>query len=114
MSPQSGVGQQSQTLGHGLATHNMRLARSSWKWSLVLIGGIFYIISTSRDNISGGFLSKASATNKSAENKMLAIGSNPEKNTAMSSLSNLTENKYLEQEMAEFISENQERKGLIK
>ena len=113
MSPQSGVGQQSQTLGHGLATHTMRLARSSWKWSLVLIGGIFYILSTSRDNISGGFLSNVSATNKSAENKMLAMESNPE-NIAMSSLSNLTENKYLEQEMAEFISENQERKGLIK
>ena len=114
MSPQSGVGHRSHTLGHGLATLTMRLARS-WKWSLVLIGGILYILSTSRDNISERFLSNASvasATNRSAENN--SMGSKPEKTSAMSSQSNLTENKYLEQEMAEFITENQERKELIK
>ena len=111
MSPQSGVGHRSQTLGHGLATLTMRLARS-WKWSLVLIGGILYILSTSRDNISERFLSNASMTNRSVENN--SMGSKPEKTSAMSSQSNLTENKYLEQEMAEFITENQERKELIK
>ena len=111
MSPQSGVGHRSHTLGHGLATLTMRLARS-WKWSLVLIGGILYILSTSRDNISERFLSNASATNRSVENN--SMGSKLEKTSAMSSQSNLTETKYLEQEMAEFITENQERKELIK
>ena len=114
MPPQSTTDHQSHTPGHGLATHTMRLARS-WKWSLVLIGGFFYILSLTDSDIKRHFLRKISPSKESAVNSLKkVIGNNPQKTSAMSSRSNLTENKILEQEMEEFMSENQERKDLIK
>ena len=92
----------------------MRVARS-WKWSLVLIGGIFYILSTNSDHISRNFLKKISSTHESAVNNSKIVKRNTlKKSSTVSLLNNMTENRYLEKEMTEFLSENQERKDLIK
>ncbi len=105
---------QSQTHGLANTTHKMRVARS-WKWSLVLIGGIFYILSTKSEHISRNFLKKISSTHESAINNSKIVKRNTlKKSSTVSLLNNMTENRYLEKEMTEFLSENQERKDLIK
>ena len=105
---------QSQTYDLALANHKMRVARS-WKWSLVLIGGICYILSTNSEHISRNFLKKISSTHESAVNSSKIVkGNTLKKSSTLSLLNNMTENRYLEKEMAEFLSENQERKDLIK
>ena len=106
------------TLGHGLAV-NMRLARS-WKWMLVTLGGILYILSIDSDHISKEFLRKISRSlsstqnNGSAQTQCPSAEDDPEQSGLASSLKNVTESKFLEEEMSEFLGENQERKELIK
>ena len=97
----------------------MRLARS-WKWMLVTLGGILYILSIDSDHISNEFLQKISRSlsstqnNGSAQTQRPSAEDDPEQSGLASSLKNVTESKFLEEEMSEFLGENQERKELIK
>ena len=116
--PQSGAGQQCQTLGHDLNSTIMRIARS-WKWTFLLIGGIFYIFSFNSEDISSNLFQQISLTHtndndSAAENFVIVRGNDPETSSETSTFSNLTVNKYLEQEMEEFVSENKDRKDIIK